>query len=239
MSEVLLASIVFATVLLQTVSGFGFALMAMPLISLAVGVKVAAPLVAMIGFTLYAVNLLRYRRSLDLPQVARLGAAAALGVPVGVWAFSSLSDDVVKSILGVILIGYACYALLKPETAWSLRTNLWDYPVGFLAGCLGGAFNTPGPPVIIYGNLKQWPRDEFRSILQALFLFSSSLVILAHGLAGHLTGPIVRNYLLTIPALALGVLAGSKIDRRLDSQRFRLLVVAMILVTGVLLLASR
>jgi hypothetical protein len=236
MTNAWLVAIVFFAALLQTTSGFGFALMAMPLISLVVGVKTAAPLVAMLGFTLYAVNLVRYRHGLVLREVARLAVAAAVGVPVGVWLLSALDERVVEAALGVVLIGYAAYMLLKPQATPSLQSNLWAYPVGFISGCLGGAFNTPGPPVIIYGDLKQWPRNQFRSTLQALFLFTSGLVILSHAFAGHVTRPILVSYALSIPFLLLGVLAGSHIDRRLDNERFRMLVIVMILATGVLLL---
>ena len=236
MTDVLLVSIVFLAALLQTTSGFGFALMAMPLIALVVGVKTAAPLVAMLGFTLYAVNLVRYRQGLVLKEVARLAVAVAVGVPVGVWLFSSLDERIVEAVLGVVLIAYAAYMLLKSQAAPALQSNFWAYPVGFISGCLGGAFNTPGPPVIVYGDLKRWPRNQFRSTLQALFLFSSGLVILSHGLAGHVTRSILLSFALCIPFLLLGVWAGSHIDRRLDNERFRILVVVMILATGVLLL---
>jgi hypothetical protein len=235
MTNAWLVVIVFLAALLQTTSGFGFALMAMPLISLVVGVKTAAPLVAMLGFTLYAVNLVRYRQGLVLKEVARLAVAVAVGVPVGIWLLSALDERIVEVVLGVVLIAYAVYMLLKPQTTPSLRSNLWAYPVGFISGCLGGAFNTPGPPVIIYGDLKRWPRNQFRSTLQALFLFSSGLVIVSHGLAGHVTRPILLDYALSFPCLLLGVFAGSRIDRRLNNERFRVLVIVMILATGVLL----
>ncbi len=159
-----LFAIVFLAALLQTTSGFGFALMAMPLVALVIGVKAAAPLVALVGFTLYAVNLVRYRRGLDWRVLLPLAVAAALGVPLGVWALGNLDEHVVKTVLGVILIAYGLYSLWRPHTA-PLRSDLWAYPAGFLAGVLGGAFNTPGPPVIIYGNLRQWSRDLFRSTL--------------------------------------------------------------------------
>ena len=235
MTEILLIAIVFLAALLQTTSGFGFALMAMPLVALVIGVKAAAPLVALVGFTLYAVNLVRYRRGFDRRVLLPLAAAAALGVPVGVWALGNLDEDIVKSVLGVLLILYALYSLWRPQAA-PLRSDLWAWPAGFLAGVLGGAFNTPGPPVIVYGNLKQWPRDLFRSTLQALFLFSSSLVIVTHAVAGNLTRATWLSYLLLVPALLLGVWAGAWVDRHISNQHFRVLVLALIFVTGVLLL---
>lgn len=235
MTNLLLFSIIFLAALLQTTSGFGFALLAMPLVALVIGVKAAAPLVAVVGFSLYSVNLIRYRRSFQRRIVLPLAVAAALGVPLGVWALSNLDEELVKSVLGVVLIAYALYGAWKPRTA-PLRSELWAYPAGFLAGCLGGAFNTPGPPVIIYGNLKQWPRDLFRSTLQALFLFSSSLVIVSHVAAGNLTRALLPTYLPLVPALLLGVWVGSLVDRRLNQQRFHTLVIVLLVVTGVLLL---
>lgn len=235
MTELLLFSIIFLAALLQTTSGFGFALIAMPLVALVIGVKAAAPLVALVGFTLYAVNLVRYRRSVERRVLLPLAVAAALGVPLGVWALGNLDEDIVKSVLGVLLIAYVLYSLWRPQTA-PLRSDLWAWPAGFLAGVLGGAFNTPGPPVIVYGNLRQWSRNLFRSTLQALFLFSSSLVILSHIAAGNLTAATIPTYLLLVPAILLGVWAGSTIDRRISNERFRGLVLALIFTTGVLML---
>ncbi len=227
--------IIFLAALLQTTSGFGFALLAMPLVALVIGVKAAAPLVALVGLTLYAVNLARYRRGFEWRVVWPLAAAAALGVPVGVWALSNLDEDIVKSVLGALLIAYALYSLWRPQAA-TLRSDVWAWPAGFLAGLLGGAFNTPGPPVIVYGNLKQWPRNLFRSTLQALFLFSSGLVIVSHAVAGNLTHGTWLSYLLLVPALLLGVWAGAWVDRHISNQHFRILVLALIFATGVLLL---
>jgi uncharacterized membrane protein YfcA len=51
-----------------------------------------------------------------------------------------------------------------------------------------------------------------------------------------LTRPILLSYALGVPFLLFGVLAGSRIDRRLNNERFRTLVIVMILATGVLLL---
>jgi uncharacterized membrane protein YfcA len=191
--------------------------------------------VALVGFTLYALNLVRYRHGLDWRVLLPLAVAAALGVPLGVWALGNLDEDLVKRVLGVVLIAYALYGAWRPQTA-PLRASLWAFPAGFLAGVLGGAFNTPGPPVIVYGNLKQWPRGLFRSTLQALFLFSSSLVIVSHAVAGNLTRATWLSYLLLVPALLLGVWAGAWVDRHISNRHFRILVLALIFATGVLLL---
>ena len=63
----------------------------------------------------------------------------------------------------------------------------WAYPAGFIAGCLGGAYNTAGPPVIVYGSLRQWPKEEFRAVLQAFFFVNAVFTVASHTIARHLT----------------------------------------------------
>lgn len=231
MSALLIVVIVFAAAFLQSLAGFGFAVMIMPLFTLALGLQIAAPTVALTALTVYCINVLRFRRALNLGEVARLGAASVLGVPVGIWLLSSVDETLVTRGLGVLLISFAVYTLARPATSW-VPSRLWVYPAGFLAGCLGGAYNTPGPPAIIYGSLRQWPRDEFRAAMQTLFLVSGMVVVASHLATGHLTGEVLTYYLCAVPALALGILAASRVDHKLDRERFRTIVIVMILVLG-------
>ncbi len=237
MTEALVVIVVFCASFVQTLSGFGFALVVMPLVTLALGVRTAAPLVALAGLTLYAVNLLRHRAAFNLKEVIPIGISAAAGVPVGVWVLANADEYLVRQLLGLILVAYAVYALARPK-APRLRSRRWAYPAGFAAGCLGGAYNTPGPPAIVYGSLRRWPKDEFRAVLQALFLLTGLLVVASHVVAGHVTADVVHLYLYAAPALGLGILAGSRADRWVDGSRFRTLVNGMVLVLGVALVTG-
>jgi uncharacterized membrane protein YfcA len=237
MAAVLVALLVFAAVFVQTLSGFGFALIVMPIITLLLGLGRAAPLVALLGLTVYSINLIRYRQAVNLKELIRLGVACALGVPIGIWALIHVDESIIKPAMGLVLILYAAYTLLGPE-ATRLASPRWVYPAGFAAGCLGGAYNTPGPPVIVYGSLRQWPKDEFRAVLQALFFVNGLLVVASHALARHMTADVLTFYLYSLPALLLGVLAGSWFDLRLNRERFRLLVTVLILILGLSLMLS-
>jgi uncharacterized membrane protein YfcA len=235
MTTVWIVLIVFVAAVLQSLTGFGFALVVMPLITLAIDLKTAAPLVALAGLTAYTVNLIRFHRAVDPAELARLGVASALGITVGIWALVRVDELAINRAMGVILIAYAVYALLHPALARPLA-RWWAYPAGFLAGCLGGAYNTPGPPVVVYGSLRQWPKDEYRAILQALFFINGVLIVSSHLLARHVTPQVWALYALATPALLLGLWIGSRLDRRVDQERFRAMVTVMILVLGVSLL---
>lgn len=235
MTGLLIAAIVLAAAFLQSLSGFGFALLVMPLLTLVLGVQTAAPLVALAALTVYTVNVTRFRQAINAGEVLRLGLASALGVPMGIWVLANVEGTLVEQVLGLLLILFAVYSLARPTSSW-IPSARWVYPAGFVAGCLGGAYNTPGPPAIVYGTLRQWPRDQFRAVMQSLFLINGVLVVASHLTAGHLTRPVLTYYLYTAPALALGILLASRVDGKVDQGRFRTLVMIMCLVLGISLL---
>jgi uncharacterized membrane protein YfcA len=76
----LITSMIFVAVVMQTISGFGFALVIMPLLTMALGYQTAAPLVALVGLTLYVINFIRYRRAVNFGEVFRLGRSFAWGL---------------------------------------------------------------------------------------------------------------------------------------------------------------
>jgi hypothetical protein len=108
--------------------------------------------------------------------------------------------------------------------------------VGFLSGILAGAYNTGGPPLIIYGAIKKWPREQFKSILQSVFLVNGVMVVARHAAGGLITGPVLRYYLYSVPLLLVGVFLGTRVDRLVGPEQFRKLVLVLILLLGVSLL---
>jgi uncharacterized protein len=235
MTVLWIISVVFFAAVLQSLTGFGFALVVMPLVTLTLDLQTAAPLIALAGLTAYTVNLVRFRGSVNAGEVARLGVASALGIPIGIWALVRVDELAINRAMGAILVAYAAYALLRPATARP-QARWWAYPAGFLAGCLGGAYNTPGPPVVVYGSVQRWPKDEYRAILQTLFFINGVLIVTSHLLARHMTPQVWVLYAWAAPALLLGLWIGARLDGHLDQERFRHLVTAMILVLGVSLL---
>ena len=141
----------------------------------------------------------------------------------------------VRTILGVVLIGYALYALLNPQPK-AVPSPRWALPAGFLGGTLGAAYNIPGPPVVVYGAMRGWPRDPYRATLQTFFLGNGLIVVSGHIMLGHYDRQALLLLLAALPAIALGNLAGIKAERYVDARRFRLLVLLLILATGVSLL---
>ena len=105
-----------------------------------------------------------------------------------------------------------------------------------MAGVLGGAYNTNGPPVVIYGALRRWPPERFRATLQGYFLPTGLLILTTHGLAGLWTPQILQLYGLSLPLILTAIFLGGKLNQRISPGGFERLIYLSLLGLGFLLL---
>ena len=229
--------VIFLAVFTQSLAGFGSALVAMVLLPGIIDIRVATPLVALIAATIELLLLVRYRSALNLRSIWRLALASAAGIPLGVLALRRVNETFILVILGMVIAGYALYGLFNIKLP-ELRHPAWAWGFGFLAGMLGGAYNTSGPPAIIFGNSRRWMPAEFKSNLQGFFLFSDSLVILSHALSGSFTPTVLQNYFWALPVIGLAVVAGVSLDKFIQPDAFRKLVLVLLVVMGVRMVVS-
>jgi uncharacterized membrane protein YfcA len=154
-----------------------------------------------------------------------------LGTPVGVWVLETLPPSLLKRLIGLILMGivviewYGAY----PE---KLSGRYWGLGAGVLAGLLGGAIGTPGPPVILYAVAQGWSPRVMKAMLQAFFLVNQSVIIVNHWWAGLLTCDVVRLACLYVVPSAIGVTAGIHLFDRIHQARFRRLLFVLLFVLG-------
>lgn len=237
MPDWLTLPVVFLAVFTQTLTGFGSGLVAMAFLPGLLGVQTAVPVVLLVSASMEVILLIRLRAHFNLKAVWRLMLASVLGIPLGVWALRGLNERSLLLVLGIVMVGYALYALFNFKLP-GLEHPTWAVMAGFLSGLLNGAYGVGGPPVILYANCRGWEPDEFKSNLQGLFLVSNLLSILGHAVAGNLTRPVGGNYLVALPAIALGLLAGAVIDRFLNPQLFRKLVLVLLVIMGLRFILS-
>ena len=235
MTTVLVGGIVFLAVFTQSLSGFGVALVSMALLPAVVGIKIATPLVAIVSLLLEVVLVLRYLESLEIRAVWRIALAAVIGTPLGVLFLTRVDERVALVVLGVVISGYALYALLGLKMP-RLQENGWAYLAGLLGGMLGGAYNTAGPPVIVYADCRRWPPYVFKGNLQGYFIIVSLAVAFSHALNGNFTSQVMSLFWGSLPFLVVGIIAGLSLDRWLKPETFRRVVLVLLVVMGLRLI---
>jgi uncharacterized membrane protein YfcA len=234
-TEVLVLIVLCCSTFIRSAFGFGDALVAMPLLALVVGLKTATPLVALVASTIGLAILLKNWRSVQIQSAWRLIVATIAGIPLGLLLLKGAYEGLLQILLAVILIGFAVFSLLKSRQI-VIRGEKLAFGFGFVAGILGGAYNTNGPPVVIYGTLKGWNPATFRATLQGYFLPTSLFITAGHGSTGLWTGEVLRLYLYALPLVFASIFLGGWINRRFSPQRFSQWVYALLIALGALLL---
>lgn len=211
--------------------GFGDALVAMPLLAMTIGLRTAAPLMALLSGTIAVTILWSTWRSVHVESAWRLVVSAICGVPIGAFLLKGAYEGAMTGVLGCVVFGFAAYSLWTPRKI-VLNTDRWAYVFGFAAGLLGGAYNTNGPPIVIYGTFRHWTPEQFRATLQGFFISSGTAILITHGAAGLWTRTVLVNYVAALPIVLIVVFIGGRFAGRFEADRFRRYVYFLLLILG-------
>ncbi len=230
--------ILFGATLIRAILGFGEALVAVPLLALVMPVQQAAPIAVLVSIAIAILILARDWRRVQFKSAAWLIVSTFFGIPFGLYLLTTLPEALVKSILAVLIITFSVHPFLR-RRQYALKNDRLAWLFGFHAGVLGGAYGMNGPPLAIYGSLRNWRPDEFRATLQAYFLPASVAGMGGYWVAGLWTPAVSHFFVISLPAVILATVFGHVISRRLQPHRFTVYVYAGLIVTGsVLLLQS-
>ncbi len=228
------SAVIFLAALTHGLTGFGSALVAMPLLVLLMDIRDVTPLVALLTLTINAIFLVGLRRALVAHRIMGLLGGAVLGVPPGILFLRYGNPRHLEIALGAVLILYALQALTG-KTARAIGTR-GALLLGVFSGFLGGVVNLAGPPAVVYTASQPWTKEEVHVTLQFYFILAGIMIASGHALSGLTTGQTVRSYVLLLPALVTGCAAGYALHRRVRRDLYRRLVHVLLLALGIMLL---
>lgn len=229
--------VIFFATLIRSTLGFGEALIAVPLLAMRLPITVAAPLAVLVSIVIAGVIVVQDWRHVKLYSAVGLILASLPGIPLGIWLLAKGNEHVVKSVLGLLIVGFSVYSLTAERTLHLKEDHPgWLLACGFLSGVLGGAYGMNGPPLAIYGALRGWSPGHFRATLQGYFLPASFVGFIGYVVMGLYGAAIARYFVLSLPAVAMAVLLGRSINQRIKGRSFfRFVYAGLVVVGGVLI----
>lgn len=216
----------------QGATGFGFALIIVPLFALllpslgevtAVAVLCSLLINMMVGVRLF--------RSARLKDVLVMALAALAGIPLGTAALALADPDVLKLVLGLVvaLTGGAMLAGVSPRPGGGPIAHA---AVGFVSGALNGAAGLSGPPLILFMSGRGIPKDVFRANMGVYGVFLNLFTLAALLPQGVFTADVGRYCAAGLPLTAAGVAAGMLLSGRIPERLFRRVTVAVVTALG-------
>jgi uncharacterized membrane protein YfcA len=207
----------------QATSGFGFALLGVPLMTLAIPARDAVVVSTLLGMSVSWWQAWHGRAHAIRPLVVRMTAAAYAGMPLGLWAFVAVSDRTLRLWLGVSVL-LAVVLLVKRIDLSHTGPGL-DIGAGFVSGVLNTSVSTNGPPLVFALQARHLEAAAFRATITMVFALSNLAGLSLFVAAGKVHRSGLVAVAIALPGLFAGQVVGHRLRRHLHGDRFRRMVI--------------
>lgn len=233
---VLIGLAVFFSSMVQTVTGFGFSLLAVPIMSMAVPTEIAVVIAATLSTFTSGGQAWTERHHGDRPTIKRLVLASFVGMPFGLFILTVATSQQLKLGLAAVIVVFLIvnlrgFKLENPSTPI-------DLVAGLVAGVLSTSLSTNGPPLVMALHARHFSPQVFRGTISSVLVSISVVSLALFAVTGHFTTEVAWSLLVAGPALVVGFFIGHRVRGRIDATRFRGLVTLLLAATAVVTVVS-
>jgi len=218
-------------------SGFGATALTVPVLAHFLPISFLVPLVALLDLVSALVVGTKGRKHISKEELRRIIPYMFVGFVLGATVLVGVPDRWLRIALGLFAVAIGFYSILNP-TLHSAISALWSIPAGIIGGAVATVFGAGGPIYATYLSGRLHDKDEIRSSVSTLISlssFSRTIVYAVSGLLLHAS--IFIGMVVLAPFMWIGLAVGRRIHVGLSQEQMRRVVGAILVFTGVSLLA--
>ena len=225
--------IVLMAAMVQGMVGFGFSLIAVPLLSMVLPVQSVVPMVVCYSLINNLMIAGTIGRAAKPGKILPMIVFGIMGIPFGVRLLIYTDGTVLRQIMGVLIVITSLAMIFGFKIAIH-RERLALCVAGFTSGFLNGSLSMSGPPIVLFMSNQAMAKDTFRANL-AVYASVTNVVtigtLLINGLIPwHLVSVMAMNAMGLIAGTAIGMTASS----RIRETYFRRTVLALMTIIGIM-----
>jgi uncharacterized membrane protein YfcA len=237
--EVLIAAplIVFAAYTIFGISGFGSALISIPLLAHFLPLTTVVPMMVLLDFSAAFSTGMRFRGDVDRAEAKRVVPAMLAGGAVGVLLLAKVPGEALITVLGASVSGYGLYRLLARGSPRRFP-DLAAHPVGFFGGLVGAMFGVGGPIYVVYFASRIHDPARLRATLSIVFAISTGFRIALFVVSGLLLNwRLLAAVVALFPLMWLGTRFGQRLHVKLPRTHLARFVSVLLVASGASLVA--
>lgn len=213
-------------------SGFGAILVALPMLSHLLSLRVALPVLLVSDLLTAGLLGLKGRALVSRPELLRLLPFAAAGMVVGVYLLQRGSERVLLTGLGCFVIAMALWNLLGRASSGTISAR-WAVPAGLVGGTFSSMFGTGGPVYTLFLARRLPDTRVLRATVGAVVLVSAVVRLGLFTVSGFFKPPGLLQLALTLlPFSIVGYLLGSRIQARVPQDKVRRVIWMLLVASG-------
>lgn len=228
-----LALVALAAYVIVGISGFGSALVSIPLLAHFLPLTTILPMLVMVDFTATLTNGLKFRRDIDLKELKTIIPTMCVGIVIGVVMLSQLPGTALLPALGVAITTYGLYRLREP-IAKTFVSPRWGYLAGLAGGFSGGLFGIGGPVYATYLSRRTNDFAKMRATISAIFAVSTGFRVGVFLISGLLLQPEVWwGAVIIWPIMFIGLHIGHRLHGKLNAKHLSVFISVLLIASGI------
>lgn len=229
--------VILLSAFVQAFTGFGFALIATPILFFFIDPKTAIVLMVCTGTFVTAALSAIYWKQIEFKRTLYLAAGSLIGTPTGSYLLAILSPAHIKLVVGCVVIVLSLL-LLANRFPYLQPFRFWHLTIGATGGLLTAATSMGGPPLVLFLLSQNLKKHNFLGTISATGCIASLFSIGLFATMGLVDREILKLSTAALPMLALGLFLGTKALQKIDNRRFRYLAILIVLASAINTIAT-
>jgi uncharacterized protein len=228
-----LAAVVLIAGIVRGFSGFGGALVFIPMASAVLGPRLGVPVFYLVDFCTATPYGLKMIRRASMPEIMPMLIGSWLGTPFGAWVLANVDPTALRwgtgatvlAMLVVLMSGWRYHGEPKPVVSFG---------VGLIGGVLGAAAGVSGPAIIAYWLGSRSPAPVVRANIMVYYALAALGTDAAYYLRGLFTADALFYAIIAAPLYAFGLWFGARVFRGSTDRQYRVAAFVLIAISTLL-----
>lgn len=217
--------------LIFAITGFGAALITVPVLSHFLPLTFVLPLAVLLDVGAALVVGVRFRGDTHRRELKWMVPFSLAGALLGVNLLVTLPREAALAGLGALAIAYGAYSL-RQGSAFTRVGMAWAPVSGFAGGTMGTLFGIGAPPYAMYLSRRIHDKAAMRATLSTMVLFSTGIRLSVFAFAGLVLFDRLLAFALLFPFALAGLWAGHRVHLRMSRDRVLVAINLLLIATG-------
>lgn len=240
MPNIWILLIVAASSLIKGITGFGFALISLPLLLFWYQPTEIIPVLMICNFIASIFIILQKKEhKLVNKQERLLIFSGGLFTIAGVILLKFINEQLLVHVTGIAFIIITLLSLKPRSAALKKLSNLTYLIAGAVIGVITGSISVSGPPLALFLNKANVDKRAFREVFAWFSVVTATIAIVGYIPAGLLTMESLKQVSVFVPILLMGTIIGKRLNHLIPGNNFRLINIVITLLSSLMLVIGQ
>lgn len=223
--------IILAASITQGLTGFGFALVSVPILSMILPFDQVVPIVVSLSLLLNSLMLVSLFRYVEIKKIWLLIVSSFIGIPIGGFILLAVQSYVLQIIVGILILAFSIILLLR--ITYPIRKEYLAYPTtGIISGLLNSSISASGPPLVLFLSNQGKEKNVFKANLACFGCVLNITTLILFSFNGVLNGKVIHYTLFMLVAMVVGTVIGMGLASKVREEGFKKIVVYLLMVSS-------